>query len=350
VLHMKISVRPVEHESEKQELLGILQTNLPALPHERRFSWLYRANPDGQAWSWFLFQDSPAQVVGVTSVFPRAMWVGDEIKVCGQVGDFAVSASHRSLGPALLLQRATFEPVDRGQIAFCYDCPPHAAGMSIFRRLGMRPNCTVHRYAFPLRVDAQLRRRLGSASVVAAASGNLLLRLHRGICLRRKSPELEISEHLGAFGEEFSQLDAAVKRRNAIRGRRSAAHLNWRYREDPLQQYDVFTARRKGELVAFLVFQKAADVVTVVDFFGTASYETVSPLVAALTERYQATHQSVDIFLSEGSELTSYFLKMNFRWRSQAAQVVAYAKHQTEVAGFLKQNSNWDFRQVEIRA
>jgi len=345
---MKISVRLVDHESDKQELLGILQTNLSALPHERRFRWLYGANPDGPAWSWFAFQDSPKRVIGVTSVFPRAMGVGEVMKVCGQVGDFAVSASHRSLGPALLLQRATFDPVDRGQIALCYDCPPHHAGMSTFRRLGIRPNCAVHRYALPLRLDARLSRRFGSLSVVPVVVGNLLLRLHRSSNLRRRSTGLEVADHIGAFGEEFSKLDETVRRVNTIRGCRDATHLNWRYRQDPLQEYGVLTARRKGELAAFVIFQKTAEVVTIVDLFGF--HETVAVLLTALVERYQRTHQSVEVFLSERSELISYFLKMNFRLRSEAAQVVAYAKPQGLVSGFLKENPRWDFQQAELRA
>ena len=161
---MTISVRPVYQESYNQEFLTILQANLPSLPDARRFKWLYCDNPDGPAWSWFALQDSPQQVIGVTSLFPRSMWVGGELQMCGQVGDFAVSASHRTLGPAVLLQRATFDPVNNGELAFGYDCLPHQAGMSTLPRLGIRPNCKVHRYAFPLRVDAPFRKRLGAAS------------------------------------------------------------------------------------------------------------------------------------------------------------------------------------------
>jgi hypothetical protein len=347
---MTISVRPVHQESENQELLAILQTNLPSLPHERRFKWLYRDNPDGRAWSWVARQGTANQVIGVTSVFPRSMWVGGELQMCGQVGDFAVSASHRSLGPALLLQRATFDPVDHGELAFCYDCPPHQAGMSTFRRLGMRPNCKVHRYAFPLRMDGQLRKRLGAASVVPAAAGNLLLRLHRLSAPKPRAKNLEVFDHQVAFGEEFSKLDAAVKGASAIRGRRTAAHLNWRYREDPLRQYEILTARRKGELIAFAVLRRTSEVVTIVDLFGRELHEAAFSLLAAIVARFERSHQTVEAFLSEGSELVTYFLKMRFQLRSEAAQVVAYARPQSEMSGFLERSPTWSFSQAEIAA
>ena len=347
---MTISVRPVHHESENQEFLTILQANLPSLPHERRFKWLYRDNPDGPAWSWFAVQGTPNQVIGVTSVFPRAMWVGAELQICGQVGDFAVSPSHRSLGPALLLQRATFDPVDHGELAFCYDCPPHQAGMSTFRRLGIRPNCKVHRYALPLRVDAQLRKRLGAASALPAAAGNLLLRLNRLSAREPRARSVEVSVHRAAFGEEFSKLDAMVKRPNAIRGRRSAAHLIWRYREDPLQQYEVLTARRRGDLIGFAVLRTNSEVVTIVDLFGTELDDAAFSLLTAIEKRFERSHQTVDVFLSEGNELIPYFLKMRFRLRSEAAQVVAYAKPHSETLGFLQASPVWAFSQAEIGA
>jgi hypothetical protein len=347
---MMISVRPVHRESENQEFLTILQANLPSLPHARRFKWLYCDNPDGPAWSWFALQGPPEQVIGVTSVFPRSMWVRGELQRCGQVGDFAVSASHRSLGPAVLLQRATLDPVNKGELAFCYDCPPHQAGMSTFRRLGIPPNCKVHRYAVPLRVDSQLRKRLGAAAVVPAAAGNLLLRLHRLSAPKTKAKNLEVSDHQGAFGEEFSKLDEAVKGPNTIRGRRNAALLNWRYRDNPLQQYEILTAKCKGELIAFAVIRITNEVVTIVDLFGTELHETAYALVAAIVERFQKSHQTVDVFLSEGSELVACFLKMRFKLRSEAAQVVAYAKPQSEVSEFLQKNPTWSFHQAEIGA
>jgi hypothetical protein len=199
-------------------------------------------------------------------------------------------------------------------------------------------------------VDGRVRKRLGSVSVLPATVGNLLLRLHRFSTWRPRSSGIEVSDYTGAFGEEFSQLDATVKDANVIRGQRSAAHLNWRYREDPLQQYQVLTARRNGELIAFAVLFTTSEVVTVMDLFGMDLQESAVLLLAAISERFQRSHQTVEAYLSEGSELIRHFLKMRFRLRSEAALVVAYAKPRSEVSRFLQGSSNWAFTQAEIRA
>jgi hypothetical protein len=347
---MSVSVRAVHHESEQQELLRQLQTNLPDLPHERRFHWLYRANPDGPARSWFARDGADGQVVGMTSLFPCSIWLGERLTICGHVGDFAISASHRSLGPAVLLQRATFAPVDQGEMSFCYDCPPHQAGMSTFRRLGMQSNCVIERYALPLRVNARLKKRLGSASALPAAVGNLVLRAHRWSTSKARPKSLEISEHFGSFGKEFSELDAAVKNRDTIRGQRSSTHLNWRFREDPLQQYIVLTARRQGDLLAFMVLSVNKGTITIVDLFGKHLHETAAGLLDSVIERYERTHETVEAFLSEENQLSDVLLQMHFSRRSEAARVVAYAKPGSDISTFLQGNPVWCFHQADLRA
>ena len=344
---MSIFVRPVDHSSESQKLLNVLQLNLPFLPHAQRFEWLYRANPDGLARSWFACHGTSDQIVGVVSVFPRSMWLGAHLKLCGQVGDFATAASHRSLGPSLMMQRATFEPVNDGTWSFCYDCPPHDAGMSTFRRLGMKTNCEMWRYALLLRIDRKLQRYLGRSSRVPTAVGNLILGLY--LSQRKKVNSLEITEHTGPFGEEFSRLDSAVKEEGVIRAARSAAHLNWRYREDPLQYFKVLTARQKGELIAYIVFCVVGETVTIVDLFGTELPTAAVALISAVVEQCKLSCQAVQTFVSEASELADSFMALRLRRRSLAARVVAYAKPGTDVAAFLNGGARMVFTQAEIR-
>jgi hypothetical protein len=343
-----VYVRPAGSDSDRQELMSILQANLPDLPHARRFDWLYRANPDGPAWSWFVCEPS-GRAVGVTSLFPRSVWLGDKTATCGQVGDFAITVTHRSLGPAIMLQKATFGPVDSGALAFCYDCPPHQAGMSTFRRLGMKPNCRMDRYAMPLRVEGRLRKKLGSITAVPAAAGNLLLRIARRSRRRPNTKSLNIAEHLGPFTEEFARLDGDVQHGAVIRGRRTASILNWRYREDPLQQYHVLTARANSDLIAFVVLRVTDDIVTVVDLFGDGFPDVGYALLTSVFERYEHSHQTVDACLAVGSPLVTCFESMGFRRRSEAAHVVAYPPQRNDVSTHLLGVLTWAFQQAEIR-
>jgi hypothetical protein len=165
-----------------------------------------------------------------------------------------------------------------------------------------------------------------------------------------KTGNLELSEHEGRFGDEFSCLDATVRQADVIRGCRTAAHLNWRYRDDPLQDYHVLTARRKGELIAFLIFLLRDEDITIVDLFGRDLPAAAIALLDALVQRYEVSCQGVEAFLSEGCDLMPAVLKAHFHRRSLAAQVVAYAEPGGEVSMFLERHPRWAFHTAEVQA
>ncbi len=254
---MSLAIRRVPLEEAREEMVALLTRNFGPI-QEERFAWRHIENPAGVCWSWFAFDSNGSASkapVALVTVFPRNMRVGSQRVRGGQVGEFAVDATHRSLGPAVQLQRLTFTPVDSGDLAFCYDCTPHDRGMSTFVRLGMRPNCEVYRYALPLRCDPYVAKKLGTGvwTKPVVVAGNLMLQARRA---NPGADGLEVEEFGGKFGEEFDELDDAVLSTEAIRASRAAADLNWRYRADPMSEhtsaagasgtYHTVVGRRRG--------------------------------------------------------------------------------------------------------
>lgn len=323
---MTLQVRAVDLDRDHDELLGVLERNLPDLPHARRFKWLYREGHLGPAWSWLLCDSGSPEPVGLASLFRRAIWRGGKVEMCGQVGDFAIDPTHRSLGPAVMLQRATLGPVDTGQLALCYDCPPNARGMSTFRRLKMEASATMTRQARLLRTDRHVARYLGKGRAAGAAVrlGNAALRL--ASWRRRRSRELEIGLHPGRFDEEFTVLDRRVGGHDEVRGRRGADDLNWRYRDDPLHEYQVLTARRAGELAGFAVIATSRRDSAVVDLFGVLSPAETADLLDATAQLGRAGGlETVSTLISTDHPLTAPLRAAGFRARESGPWVVAYA-------------------------
>jgi len=343
---MTLQVRAVDLDREHEELLSVLERNLPELPHARRFKWLYRDGHLGPAWSWLLYDSGSREPVALASLFRRAMWRRGQVEVCGQVGDFAVDPTHRSLGPALMLQRATLGPVDAGHLALCYDCPPNARGMSTFRRLKMEASATMTREVRLLRTDRHVARYLGKGSAmtgVVAALGNAALRLASW----RRHPDrgLEIGVHPGRFDEEFTALDRRVGAADGVRGRRAAEDLNWRYREDPLHEYQVLTARRSGELAGFAVTSTSQRTSAVVDLFGVLSPSETTDLLDAVCQVGRAGGlESVSTLISADHPLTAPLRSGGFRPRESGPWVVAYAGAGQEVG------SAWQLTYADVMA
>ena len=355
---MNLAVRPASLLEERKELLALLDRNLPTFNMGAHFGWRHEGNPAGPGWCWVLYNRNSGALGGMTSVFPRPMYAGGRLLLCGQVGEFVVDSTYRSLGPAVMLQRATFEPVNSGDLAFCYDSPPHDKGMATFVRLDMSPNCMIVRYALLLQSDEFLRRRLGPGAWTrpVVAGTNFVLRMRRS---GRSLPGVEICPFEGPFGEEFSVLDQSVSTAGVIRARRSAADLNWRYMLNPLRTnllpsgnvggLRTLVARKGGQLVAFVIFYMQTNRrAVVVDAFG----QNLSSVWDALLESVINLCRRESMYClyansAEGSELSGLLRRSGFRRRERAARLVAYEKSNGHAASLLNSGLRWAFTEAE---
>jgi hypothetical protein len=343
---MSLVIRAASLTDERQQLTELLERNIPGR-QEGHFEWRHQANPAGPGWSWVACDRNHA-IVAMASVFPRNIWVDGKLMVCGQVGEFVVDTPYRSLGPALMLQRATFTPVNSGEVAFCYDCPPHDQGMSTFVRLGMSPATEVTRYALPLKSDEFLAKRIGNGGwtkpLVTAA--NLILRLRK---FRPNDHGLEISEFHSAFGEEFTRMDKLVSTSGAIRASRSSQDLIWRYQKNPGLRSRILVARRAGELQGFLTFLTFGDRASIVDIFGYPSSGTTLPLLQATIDLCRRENRvCIEGYCSDASELKTLFKQAGLRRRERAARIVIYSKENGHIRPPLNPGLRWTFSQVEI--
>jgi hypothetical protein len=341
---VNLSVRPVDLRNEQEELIAVLQRNLPDVQHSARFSWLYRNNPSGAARSWFLY-DRSDKVVGVTSLFPRTVWINNTAMVCGQVGDFGVDSQYRSLGPALLLQRATFQPVRDGEMAFCYDCPPHERGMAMFYRIGLQENCRMQAYVKPLRMERQLCRMLGDrGGTVAAKLVDPILSLRfRG---DRTSSSIEFALHNNEFSHEFTACDQSLDN-GTIRHRRTAEDLKWRYRDNPLRKFDVLTARKNGELLGYVVFSAEGEDALIFDLFGEDLARVGPLMLQAITDLARLRHlHTIRALLSQNCSYRPIFEQAGFYPRDHGPRIVAFSvSHEAWL-----RSASWHFQQTDVMA
>src|ERR1039458_1291500 len=164
---MTISVRPARYESDGQELVDVLQMNLPYRPHARFFQWLYRKNPEGEALAWVATDSHSKRIVGVAAAFPRRIYSGGAEARGYVLGDFCISPEHRSLGLALTLQRACLDGLSAGDADFVFDFPSRPM-LAVYARLRIKKTETLIRYAKLLRVDRKVAQYV---SVRAVARG-----------------------------------------------------------------------------------------------------------------------------------------------------------------------------------
>ncbi len=275
---MAVHIREADLHSDRRLIIDFLYQHLTRQSNGHRFDWLYLNNPFGRARVWIATDIQTWSAVGMVSAFPRRVYVKGREELGWVLGDFCIHEKYRSLGPALQLQRACFAAADSARIAFCYDFP-NLSMMAIYQRLQIRPFGQIVRLARPLRVNRKVREivKIPILAQGLSRAGNLLLRLYDPY--PRVNQALTISFLDGKFGEEFSLLAQEVGRKYEVCLQRSAEYLNWRYLANPLNHYEVLTARQGNALLAYVIFTHTGEDAALVDLFGIQDPEVIKSLI-----------------------------------------------------------------------
>lgn len=318
---MAIKIAEADLTVHREFLIETLYRLLTAQSDGRRFDWLYRNGPHGQARAWLAIDGDQEVVIGVAAAFPRHFYVGDR-EISGWVlGDFCLDTGYRSLGPALQLQRACLGVTASKGEMFCYDFPSSSM-IAIYKRLNIAVTGKMLRLAKLLRVDRKVRQVINfpTAERAVAAVGNTLLKLMPTKVMADES--LEVTLHQGACGEDFSILAREQSGRVGICIQRSAEYLNWRYVNNPLATYKFITARRRGKLKGYAVWTQAEEDASVVDVFGENDSAMVKALLSEVIARVTRSGvMTLSVWLNESHPWLSWCSEMGFRVRDSAPMV-----------------------------
>lgn len=324
---MSIVVRQACLDADRHTIVELLRRHLTPLSNDSRFEWLYLNNPHGRANAWITMQTDQNKPIGMAAAFPRRVLIHGHQVLGWILGDFCISDEHRSLGPALQLQRACLEAVDSGMIAFCYDFPSSSM-MAVYRRLRVPETGTMVRLAKPLRVDRKVGESVKIPWINRSVSvvGNLLLQLIDG--LSSLPHDLKFSLQQLPCGNEFTSLATQVADQYGIHIERSAAYLNWRFLSNPLSRHEMLTARSQGRLVGYVVFTQTGEDGTLIDLFGQTHPKIMGGLIKALLRLLRERRVvTVSAPLYSAHPLMSTLLELGFKKRESTPVVIYRGSH-----------------------
>jgi Acetyltransferase (GNAT) domain len=288
-------VREANLVADRSILTALTSRYLRADADEKRYEWLYHGNPFGEARAWIAC-DKDDGAIGMAALFPRDIYCGDAIVRGCVLGDLCVAPEHRTLGPALQLQRACLRPVQAGEFAVAYDFPSQPM-LAIYKHLGIDSTEQSIRMAKILRADrisGQLK--VPGVSGAVAGTANFVLGLEDRASAAPAG--IEFSAHEGLCGPEYSELAEEVGASLGACTVRSAEYLNWRYKRHPHVAYEFLAARRRNELLAYCIFTQSPDNATVAEFFGKPDDRVLMSLlrrVAALLRKRGVATMSLPI-------------------------------------------------------
>lgn len=269
---------------DREEILSIWRGNLGnEASLAAKYDWFYTKSEAGSPVASLLCHAASGRHVGFAAAGPRrAIWNGRDVRI-GVLVDMAVVPEHRSLFPALLLQRSLQQSVP-GELAALYGFPnPKAA--PVFARVGYTKVLEVPRLVRVLRSGTYLRRYLpGWAARLLAYPLDLLMTARDCVRVSGRSG-------LKASWRKDADSRADALWREASHGAglimvRDARFLRWRFDQKPGSgsRYLVVEGG-DGRLVAWYACEDDGETLVVRDFWTRGGYDKLESSVVWLLLR-----------------------------------------------------------------
>jgi len=293
------AVRPGTARRERDAVIDVWRGNLGREDRlGAKFDWFYLGCPFGEPLLRVLHHEPTGAAVGVAAAGPRRMLADGAALGAGVLVDMAVKAEHRSLGPALTLQKAILSAgVERFQLLYGF---PNPKAAPVFKRVGYSELAPLVRYARVLRYGGHLARMMPKAA--ARPLGWMLdgatvawqeLAARRGRAPRwharwadRAEPQIDA---LWARSEHGTEPIAV----------RDSAMLRWRFDEAPLPRtrYLLLSDADGGELQAWFACQEDGETLHVRDFWSIDAAHGIGQSFLAALQRAarQAGHSVVSV-------------------------------------------------------
>lgn len=281
-----------------------------------KYDWFYLDGPHGQPGPATLailrHRDSDARVGAVGAGPRRMLWRGAPV-TAGLMVDFAVVAGHRSLGPALILQREAMA-LALAQADLLYALPNERAA-PVYQRAGYRHAGDLVRHARVLRHGGYLARHLPRP---LAACAGALLDLADRLRLRLRSRPLR-AEWTDAASDEMDRLWADSAHGEGLVTIRDAAYLRWRFDRNPLAGTRYLLLRDDdGSLLAWFACRREDAALVVDDYWATDAIAGIARarVDALLVEARRLGCAAVWIELAGATARTRAWRANGFRPRS----------------------------------
>ncbi len=227
----------------------------------RRFQWLYRRNPQGDAATWLVLDPKTHDIVGFTSIFARGFAVHGA-PVLGGVGlDAFVRPDHRRRGIALQLHLASLADIRAQGVPFRFMCgPPVKANLAALVKAGAEVAGETRHWTLPLTLEGlastlgrgeQAKRWIAYAEPVERLVQRAVVRV--GQELDRHLVVRSVEE----TGPSFDRLWAELSPRFKVIGQRDAAFVRWRYLDNPVCKQEVLAVEQDGRLLGWAAIELA---------------------------------------------------------------------------------------------
>jgi GNAT superfamily N-acetyltransferase len=260
-------VTEASDEQSVSQALTLWERNLsiPIETGKSKYQWYYKMNPYREGKLWLLKIKEGRKTVGTAGVGYRRFRIDHKPLMGALIADLSVDKEHRTLGPALQLQRAIVEHAKK-HCDFLYAFPNRRAA-AVLRRVGYRKVGDFARLAKVLKTGSYVKRIIKSQALARIISAPIDILLHIWISRALLVGGNELcSDNIAPLRTSLEALWKQIMTQYDIVGERTVEFLNWRYFKCPDIEYRLFGLRDKAEeLNQYLIYYEEDNQVKIVD-------------------------------------------------------------------------------------
>lgn len=314
----EVRIRPADIDADREVLVDLLLKYLTPRSTERRLRWFYQENPHGPARAWMA--TAGERIIGSGAIVPQLVYLAGRPSKVSVMADFWIHPEFRALGPAVKLQRACVAGAAEEGTAF-FDLPQGQMA-AVYKRMGLLGTQLLTRLAKPLRTQTYVQKLMGDG-VLARGVAFVADRVLQLPDAWRRRGDCTIERHDGELDAEFSELAQQASAGYGVCVVRSAEYLTWRYRQHYYLHYEIYTARRAGQLRAYVVVSESGSYADVVDLFGHDEPQALLDLLGAVSDTFRARGcMGLQIGLHARQRWTDLLERAGFRRRSARPLVI----------------------------
>jgi hypothetical protein len=214
----------------------------------------------------------------MVAIVPRQVWIHGVERPGAYLCDFYVNPRHRTLLPALSLQRLANKHIARTERTSY--AIPNERSLPLFKRMSAPRVQQRHRWARPIRARPfMLRRNQQMLSLASPLIDGAALAFDGLLSVLRTDIQ---TEWIDEIDSRFDKLWAGLPKKGLCIGDRSARYLRWRFREEPAQQNRIIglVDRQSRELVAYAIGRVSQSEFSIRDAIANTAQGLSAPMLA----------------------------------------------------------------------
>ncbi|MCU7904536.1 MAG: hypothetical protein KZQ76_01555 [Candidatus Thiodiazotropha sp. (ex Epidulcina cf. delphinae)] len=341
---MAYSITKADSEYNKDDVIALCSRNLSPLSGDR-YNWKYIVNPDGKADVWLTHVDSEEVPVGALSVFPRKISVLGQDLLGGILGDYSLSEEHRTLGPALSLQKNIIESFSGLKYNFLYTIPNDKSRL-VMKRAGYALIGHNLWLTKPVKTISFVQQRVSNGVLAKIISYplDILLKIKSKQLIRYTPKGCEF-EKLTFFDKRFDFFWEKTKSQFPVIENRESEYMNWRFINNPSRQYNILalTTSDRKEILAYIVSYDRENRTYIADFLFTEPGKNMSNILREFTFCLKKEIEAVSLVYFGSAKIVDLLRRHNFLLTNDKAPLLGYMGDQAVLAETIRDRENWHF-------